>query len=108
MLINQNIVADTISLAKSLACPICNTEYNIHSLQSFATCCNQPLLTIYKDEYVSKGVLKNRPQNMWRYLEFLPVFDENNIVSLGEGWTPIHSLQKLATRNGVSSILLKD
>lgn len=45
---------------------------------------------------------------MWRYHEFLPLFDEKNIVSLGEGWTPIHSLQKLAANDGMVSILIKD
>ncbi len=108
MLINQNTTVEPISLAKALVCPVCNVEYDIHSLQSFATCCNQPLVTVYKDNYVSKEVLKNRPQNMWRYLELLPVFDTNNIVSLGEGWTPIHPLKKLASKDGVPIILLKD
>jgi threonine synthase len=45
---------------------------------------------------------------MWRYRELLPLFDERNIVSLGEGWTPVHSLSKLSARAGISAILLKD
>ncbi len=45
---------------------------------------------------------------MWRYAELLPVFDEENIVSLGEGWTPIYDLQKLAAQLNTKKILLKD
>jgi len=45
---------------------------------------------------------------MWRYFEILPVKDEKNIVSLGEGMTPIIQLNHLASRFGLSSLLLKD
>lgn len=45
---------------------------------------------------------------MWRYAAFLPVFEEENIVTLGEGWTPIHPLYKLAAQLGLKQLLLKD
>ena len=45
---------------------------------------------------------------MWRYAEFLPVLEDENIVSLGEGWTPIHPLYKLAAGLGLNSLLFKD
>ena len=102
------LTKETTSLAKTLACPNCNKEYDMYSLQSFATCCNQPLVTLYEDETLSKETFKNRPLNMWRYFELLPLFDKNDIVSLGEGWTPIHSLQNLAAKEGISNILMKD
>ena len=45
---------------------------------------------------------------MWRYFEMLPVNDEKNIVSLGEGMTPIHPLSKLGSRFNLSSLSMKD
>ncbi len=99
---------ETTSRAIYLACPNCKKKYDIHSIQSFATCCNQPLITAYQNDPLSKEVFKNRPLNMWRYQEVLPVFDKKNIVSLGEGWTPIHKLKKLASENGINKILMKD
>ena len=45
---------------------------------------------------------------MWRYQELLPVFQAENIVTLGEGWTKIHELNKLGSKYNVSSVLLKD
>lgn len=45
---------------------------------------------------------------MWRYFEMLPVLEEKNIVTLGEGMTPILSLDNLSARHGYSSLLLKD
>lgn len=45
---------------------------------------------------------------MWRYAEMLPVIKEKNIVSLGEGMTPIFPLNKLADQYGFSDLLIKD
>ena len=45
---------------------------------------------------------------MWRYAEMLPVLDEENIVSLGEGMTPLFPLHKLADHFGFSDLLMKD
>ena len=38
----------------------------------------------------------------------LPVINENNIVTLGEGMTPIFSLHKINARYGFSNLLIKD
>jgi threonine synthase len=45
---------------------------------------------------------------MWRYFEMLPVKDEKNIVSLGEGITPIVPLKNLASRLGLALLVMKD
>ena len=45
---------------------------------------------------------------MWRYSAFLPVLDPDNIVSLEEGWTPIHSVSRIASLMGIHKVLLKD
>ena len=45
---------------------------------------------------------------MWRYFEMLPVKNEENIVSLGEGMTPLIQLNNLGSDLGFSPILLKD
>jgi threonine synthase len=45
---------------------------------------------------------------MWRYFEMLPVQNKQNIVSLGEGMTPLIRLSNLEDKYGFSSILLKD
>ena len=52
--------------------------------------------------------LKNRKPNMWRYKEFLPVNYEENIVSLGEGFTPILEAKNLKNKLGIKKLLIKD
>ncbi len=45
---------------------------------------------------------------MWRYAQLLPLWEDANRISLGEGWTPIHSLEKLANLLSLNKLLLKD
>ena len=52
--------------------------------------------------------LKNREPNMWRYKEFLPVNFEENIITLGEGFTPILDAKNLALDLGINKLLIKD
>ena len=57
---------------------------------------------------VSKDALRDRPQDMWRFRELLPVNETRNIVTLGEMWTPLVPLPTLAKRLGGGEILVKD
>jgi threonine synthase len=52
--------------------------------------------------------LAQRDHHMWRYWELLPVLDQENIVSLGEGWTPLLYMQNLGTMLGHRNIFVKD
>jgi len=45
---------------------------------------------------------------MWRYRELLPVEDEKNIATLGEGYTPILQLRTLGQKLGLTQLFLKD
>ena len=97
------------TFAQSLKCSNCQQEYSLSSVNRYAECCNQPLVVEYD---MSPGLLKTdlqyRQKNMWRYGEMLPVTKEENIISLGEGMTPIFPLYKLADRFGFSDLSLKD
>lgn len=45
---------------------------------------------------------------MWRYAEFLPVMDADNIVSLGEGMTPVIYPKRLTEKHGLPNFFIKD
>ena len=92
-----------------LTCSNCQKEYPLSRLNTYATCCNQSLKVEYDLlQGFHKTQLQSRSLNMWRYSEMLPVLKEENIVSLGEGMTPIFSLTKLADRFGIPHLLMKD
>ena len=92
-----------------LYCAACGQPYNHLIVNGYATCCNQPLLARYDlAQPAPANTLIGSISSMWRYFALLPVFRPENIVSLGEGMTPILSLDNLATHYGLSSLLLKD
>src|SRR6202043_1321926 len=51
---------------------------------------------------------KERPADLWRYREMLPVRKVTDIVSLGEAMTPLIRLPKLAKSLGGGELLVKD
>lgn len=101
-------LSKTISAATHLTCPNCGKQYNIHTIQTFATCCNEPLFTVYNSNSLPAIKIHSKTQSLWRYANMLPVFDEQNIVSLNEGFTPIHTLNKISNRYKVNTVYLKD
>ncbi|THU40077.1 threonine synthase [Niastella caeni] len=104
----MNIIQPITSLSQ-LACSQCGQVYSAFELQSFSTCCRQPLVAQYNlAEAPAKTVLHNQPATMWRYKEVLPVFEEENIVSLGEGMTPIVELKRLQAAYELPNLILKD
>jgi threonine synthase len=103
----QSIISTGTRL-QFLYCYKCNNQFNYQQIQSYATCCNVPLLAQYNLTPISKNILKHRPHTIWRYKEFLPLIDSQNIVSLGEGYTTIHHLEKLSKTINCRKILLKD
>ena len=59
-------------------------------------------------ETLTKDSLDDRPKNMWRYREVMPVVDDANIITLGEGGTPLISADRLARALGMSDVYIKD
>ena len=45
---------------------------------------------------------------MWRYRELLSVNNPENIVSMGEGWTPLIKLDSIGKALGLGNVYLKD
>jgi len=52
--------------------------------------------------------LRRRPHSLWRYHEVLPILDPDNIISLGEGDTPLIKSRALAANLGMSNLYIKD
>ena len=71
-----------------------------------------PLLACYDLEKAAETLrpeaLQARPPNMWRYREVMPIRSESEIVSLGEGFTPLHRAERLGTWAGFSKLYIKD
>ena len=106
------MVNTTHSTFSHLECTSCSKIFPKEQLLNLCTDCSLPLFARYdldKAKYeIDKDQLVQRESTMWRYKELMPVENEENIVTLGEGWTPLVHAQRLGKLLGFSNLLLKD
>ncbi len=83
-----------------LECANCHKNYQANTLQNLCIECGKPLLVRYDlqraAETLTKDSMNARKSNLWRYTEILPVENAENIISFGEGWTPLLTATRLA------------
>ncbi|MEJ7710717.1 MAG: threonine synthase [Pyrinomonadaceae bacterium] len=95
-----------------LECALCGARHQADRLQNLCVHCGKPLFARYDlakaAQTLTKAALPTRRASMWRYRELLPVEDEANITTLGEGWTPLTSAPRLGARLGLRNLLIKD
>ncbi|NDI35309.1 threonine synthase [Chengkuizengella sediminis] len=99
------------SFVSHLECPKCNKTYSVDEVNQLCEC-GTPLLVKYDLQKLKtqwrKADLLTREPSLWRYRELLPVKSDENIVSLGEGMTPLIPLKNLGEKVGIPNLLLKD
>jgi threonine synthase len=104
---NDNFTAGRPSFVTHLECSMTGEQYPADELHGLSRA-GRPLLVRYDLEGVratlSKEALHNRPRDLWRYRELLPVRNAASIVSLGENATPLVPLPRSGGRN----LLVKD
>jgi threonine synthase len=97
---------------KKLECSACHREYDARRLHNVCTECGKPLLVRYDlkriAKFLTRQTLFGRRADLWRYRELLPVRREDNIVTLGEGWTPLLHARSLGQSLGMSELHVKD
>lgn len=97
-----------------LECSRCGRLHDAERLQTVSACCGKPLLARYDLARArrawDRAALAARPATMWRYHELLPALQEADIVSLGEGMTPLLVCHRLGQALGYTDarVLVKD
>jgi threonine synthase len=95
-----------------LQCSKCGERYDADQVQTVCKKCGKPLFARYDlekaKETINKRELVGRVSSMWRYREILPVRRSENVVTLGEGWTPLTTTHRLGESLGLKSLLVKD
>src|ERR687889_562808 len=95
-----------------LECALCGLEHEAHRLHNLCRACGKPLLVRYDLERskttLTKESLASRRPDLWRYREVLPVDSDENIISLGEGWTPLLRARRLGKRIKIHELYIKD
>lgn len=86
--------------ATHLECANCGKVHEANRIQFLCTDCGKPLLVRYDLDKASRTMtkesLRTRVASLWRYREVLPVVDDSNIVTFGEGFTELLRVDRLA------------
>ena len=96
-------------LFKILTCPKCGREYPINELQNLCNC-GAPLLAYIQVEAETNPLemIITEDESLWRYRKLLPIKNENDRVTLGEGMTPLKREAELGSLLGLDNLYLKD
>lgn len=101
----------TFSYVSHLECPKCQAILEVTKIQQLCEC-GSPLLVRYDlqkaKKHVSKEKIERRAKSLWRYHELLPVTAEENVVSLGEGCTPLEKMPRLGEHYQLANLYIKD
>ncbi len=95
-----------------LECANCGLLHEARRLHNLCSSCGKPLLVRYDLERAARTLTKEslatRRADLWRYREVLPVDSDDNIVTFGEGWTPLLHAKRLGQRVGLAELYIKD
>jgi len=94
-----------------LYCSSCGKQYEARKLINLCDC-GKPLMVAYDLERaaatLTREALAGREPTLWRYREVLPVDDQENVLSLGEGMTPLIKARRLGSQLGMTNLFIKD
>ncbi|MGH2614948.1 MAG: threonine synthase [Thermomicrobiales bacterium] len=95
-----------------LECSHCGAEFPPDRIMTTCPVCGKVLFARYDLDAAAREMtaeaLAQRPWNLSRYTEILPVQDPGAAPALGEGGTPLHEAPHLAEEFGFDRLLVKD
>ncbi|UCH83301.1 MAG: threonine synthase [Candidatus Latescibacterota bacterium] len=101
-----------MSYLTHLECGLCRQSYDADTLQALCPDCSRPLLARYDLDAarreLDRDVISTRPDDLWRYREFLPIRDPRFALNLGEGFTPLHHATRLGKELDFADLFIKD
>ncbi len=108
---SENLTTERPTFVTHLECSATGEHYPADQPHNLSRA-GKPLLVRYDlagvKKALSKAALAERPPDLWRYRELLPVRRKEDIVSLGEAMTPLVALPKMAQKLGGGELLVKD
>ena len=94
----------------SVRCVSCGLEIDQRDPSLKCPRCKSQLVVNYDYEAIkekAKEIFNGHVLTIWKYRPLLPLIDDRNIVSIGEGGTKILRASKLESHFGVKKLLLK-
>ena len=95
-----------------LECTQCSQTFPHNQVSKVSDCCGKVLFARYDLPRLrregSREVFAGREPNMWRFAELMPVTDPAQVVTLGEGGTPLLAATNLQKKLGLQSLFIKE
>ncbi len=100
------------SYLSHLDCTNCGKQHSAEALQTICDACGKVLYARYdldaaKRELTRETIAARQP-SMWRWFELMPVRDEANVVTLGEGGTPLLPAHGIEAHTGAREVYVKE
>lgn len=116
MVIESNLIrGENMARPEILKCVLCGREYSPEPERYVCEVCglDGTLDVLYDISEAKKRVTKDSlylcgEMSMWRYMDIMPVLNDENIPELAAGWTPLYENKKLASQYGVKKLYIKD
>jgi threonine synthase len=115
------LVAQVVLLYKKLQmsnvsgfkCVECAREHGPRDVEYTCPSCGGNLDVLYDYDRAARQITRRRLASnpdltIWRYRALLPVEDDSVPPRLKVGWTPIYSLDRLASALGIKELMVKD
>ncbi|HEU5425181.1 MAG TPA: threonine synthase [Nitrolancea sp.] len=100
------------SYITNLECTYCGETFDKGKLMTTCPKCGKVLFARYDlkaaAKQMTKEALKDRPWNLWRYHEILPVENPDDALTLGEAGTALLPTPRLGQALGLGNLLVKD
>src|SRR3954452_13006313 len=101
--VSETAIGSTMT---NLRCTYCGAEYDADTLQTLCPKDSRVLAPQYDLQHaaqtMTKEALVERPASMWRYTEIMPARDPAHVVTLGEGLTPLLTMDGLGPLTGLN------
>ena len=95
-----------------LECSVCGAVYPHNKPIRICAACNKVLLARYDlprlKRDVDRTAIEGRHSSMWAFSELLPASTPEDIITLGEGGTPLLHAQRLGASLGMPNLYIKD
>ena len=104
----------TRSCAKELVCPDCGISFPLSETTFRCPDCDKGLDVVYDYELAKQRIAElgpeQRPLNVWRYEELLPIVDRSAAERVGafSGMTPLIRAERLGAELGLGNLYIKD
>ena len=94
---------------RGFRCVQCASVAGSDDLDPVCARCGGPVLLLKREQIsLTRSQLEASPAGVWRYAPFLPGLAREDIVSLGEGGTPLLQSERLGVELGLRHLMIKD